>query len=342
MRSHCALSNFHMSTYLDRSVEVSIVIVSWNAKKYLVDCLESIARHCSARNYEIIVVDNASTDGTGELIADRFPNVRFIQNDSNLGFAKGNNIGIGQTSGDYICLINSDVKFVDDCITAMLAYLTEHPDVAMIGPKMLGPDLRVRRSTMRFPTVWNSICRALGIDRVFKGSKVFGGQMVSDFDHEQTVDVQVLNGWFVMVRRSALGLVGLLDERFFMYGEDIDWCYRFHRAEQRTVFFAGAGAIHYGGASSANAPVRFQIEMYRANCQYWKKHHGRTAQVIYLLILWLHQAVRLVGYLPLLGERSKRSEVMFKLKKSLACMTWIMGFGEYRAVSSLTTELNRV
>jgi GT2 family glycosyltransferase len=307
-----------------RPVDLSIIIVSWNAKSYVQECLESAALYCPSHSSEVIVVDNASTDGSSELVSRRFPQVKLVQNSSNLGFAKANNIGIALSSGEYVCLINSDVKFVHDCFTPMLAYMRGHSDVAMLGPQMLDSDLHVRRSTMRFPTVWNSICRALGLDRVFEGSRTFGGQMVSDFDHNHTRDVEVLNGWFLMVRRDALERVGLLDERFFIYGEDIDWCYRFHRAVQRTVFLAEARAVHYGGASSANAPVRFQIEMYRANGQYWRKHHGRAAQLLYFLIIWVHQAVRLAGYLMLLMTGNKREETVFKIKKAWACIAWMM------------------
>jgi GT2 family glycosyltransferase len=307
-----------------RTVDLSIVIVSWNAKSYIQECLESAQLYSASNPSELIVVDNASTDGSAELISTRFPQVKLIRNSSNLGFAKANNIGIALCSGRYVCLVNSDVKFVHDCFAPMLEYMRVHPDVAMIGPQMLDSDLHVRRSTMRFPTVWNSICRALSLDRVFRKSRIFGGQMVSDFDHSYTTDVEVLNGWFLMVRREALERVGLLDEQFFMYGEDIDWCYRFHRAAQRAVFLAEARAVHYGGASSANAPVRFQIEMYRANGQYWRKHHGRAAQLVYFLIMWVHQAVRLVGYFALLPARNKSDETVFKIKKAWACMAWMM------------------
>ncbi len=191
-----------------------------------------------------------------------FPGYKLIRNTENLGFAKANNIGMAQCSGDFVCLVNSDVKFIDDCISPMLAYLSENPDVAMLGPKMLAASGDVGRSTMRFPTVWNVFCRAVGLDVVFKHSRLFGGHLMRDFDHDTTVPVEVLNGWFVLVRRSALDHVGLLDPQFFMYGEDMDWCYRFHEAGEKVVFFAGAGAIHYGGGSSSNAPLRFYLELY--------------------------------------------------------------------------------
>jgi GT2 family glycosyltransferase len=303
---------------------LSIVIVSWNTKGYLRECLQSIEPYRLLHNLEVIVVDNASSDGSSDIVRNEFPAVRLIQNDKNLGFSKANNIGIAQTSGEYIFLINSDVKLIHDCFIPMVEYMRAHPDVAVLGPRMLDTDLKVRRSTMRFPGLWNTLCRTLGLDRVFKGSVFFGGLMATDFDHSHTRDVEVLNGWFIMLRRDAMERVGLLDERFFIYGEDIDWSYRFHLQQHRRVFFADAEAIHYGGASSANAPLRFQIEMYRANSQYCEKHFGTTAQVIYLTMVWLHQLVRLPWYFALLVERTRRSEAIAKIRKSFACMSWAM------------------
>src|SRR5579863_1313673 len=135
-----------------RVARVSVVIVVWNAKKYVIECLETLREHCSQVCSEVIVVDNASTDGTPEVVAELFPEFKLIRNSGNFGFAKANNIGIAQCTGDYLCLVNSDVKFLDDCISPMIAYLSQHAEVSMVGPKMLAPDGRVWRSTMRFPT----------------------------------------------------------------------------------------------------------------------------------------------------------------------------------------------
>ena len=265
---------------------VSLVIVVWNAKRYVQECLESLREHCQDVYDEVIVVDNASTDGSPELIAETFPEFRLIRNSENLGFAKANNIGIAQCSGDYVCLVNSDVKFTGDCLSPMLQYLSENPGVGMVGPKMLGRNGKVWRSTMRFPTVWNQFCRALGLDVAFKHSQLFGGYLMSDFDHETTTPVEVLNGWFVLVRRSALDRVGLLDPQFFMYGEDVDWCYRFHEAGEKIIFFAESEAIHYGDECWSKVLVGWKNwkdegltqhrnwwpDLYRAYCQ----HKGIT------------------------------------------------------------------
>jgi GT2 family glycosyltransferase len=307
-----------------RPARVSVVIVVWNAKKYVLECLESLREHCAHVCSEVIVVDNASTDGSAELVEERFPEFKLIRNPANFGFAKANNIGIAQSSGDYICLVNSDVKFLDDCISPMIEYLSENQAVAMVGPKMLSPDGKVWRSTMRFPTIWNYFCRALGVDMAFKKSRFFGGLLMSDFDHKTTTPVEVLNGWFVVVRRSAMDRVGPLDPQFFMYGEDVDWCYRFRQAGDGVVFFAEAGAIHYGGASSSHAPLRFYLELYRATWQYWRKHHGGLAQLGFLAAFAVHHAVRLLGsafvYLCL---PSQRPHTATKFKRSLACLQWV-------------------
>jgi GT2 family glycosyltransferase len=307
-----------------RRLGASVVIVVWNAKKYVIECLESLREHCLGVYDEVIIVDNASTDGTPEVIAQMFPDFRLIRNPKNLGFAKANNIGIMQSSGEYVCLVNSDVKFTSDCLSPMLRFLSKNSEVGMVGPKMLGTDGEVRRSTMRFPTVWNQFSRALGLDIAFKNSRMFGGLLMSDFDHKTTGPVEVLNGWFVVVRRTSMDRVGLLDPQFFMYGEDVDWCYRFHEAGEKVVFFGKAEAIHYGGASSSNAPLHFYLEMYYASWQYWRKHHSRWAQTAFLASLVVYHMVRLFGsaasypFFP-----SQRSQNLAKLRRSLVCLRWV-------------------
>jgi len=320
-----------IGTYSSRSAalapeteSVSVVIVVWNAKKYVLECLESLREHCQNIGPEVIVVDNCSTDGTPEMVAEQFPEFRLIRNPENYGFAKANNIGIAQSSGEYVCLVNSDVKFLDDCITPILDFLRTNPQVAMVGPKMLTAKGAVARSTMRFPTVWSYFCRAVGLDLLFKRSRIFGGFLMSDFDHLTTRPVEVLNGWFVVARREAIQRVGLLDADFFMYGEDIDWSYRFRQCGQPVYFFAGAGAVHYGGASSSNAPIRFYLEMCRADLQLWRKHRGWLGGAAFLSILALHHMVRLFGMsFTYLIRPSQREDTLLKLKRSLATLEWL-------------------
>lgn len=312
------------SSTLDQPL-ISVVIVVWNGKQYVFDCLQSLREHSANLRLEVIVVDNASTDGSPDMVAEQFPDFRLIRNAENLGFAKANNIGIEASTGDYVCLVNSDVKFTADCISPMLEYLIKHPDVGMIGPKMRLLNGKIGRSTMRFPKIWYFFCRALGLDHVFRGSRIFGGLLMADFDHETTRPVEVLNGWFVLTSRSALDKVGGFDPQFFMYGEDVDWSYRYWQAGEKLVFFADAEALHYGGASSAHEPLRFSVEMCQANWQLWRKHHGWFSNFAYLAMFALHYTVRLIGSsIEFVCRPSRRQDARFKVKRGFANLHWLV------------------
>jgi GT2 family glycosyltransferase len=302
--------------------DVSVIIVSWNAKGFLLECLDSLeAQKKDGLSLETIVVDNASSDGTPEEVAKQFPDVRLIQSGANLGFAKANNIGIRQATGKYLCLINSDVVVHPGCLRKIFDYMEANPTVGILGPRTVGSKGKTQRSCMRFPSLWNQFCRALALDTLFPKSRLFGGFLMRDFAHDRTRDVDILNGCFWMARQEAVDQVGLLDERFFMYGEDMDWCRRFRQAGWRAVFYAGASAIHYGGGSSANAPARFHVEQRRANLQYWWKHHGRLAAYTYSWIVGIEELARALGYgLLFLSRKSRRVEASFKVKRSLACI----------------------
>ena len=152
----------------------------------------------------------------------------------------------------------------------MLAYMNEHPEIGMLGPQILDSNGNIQRSCMGFPTLWNTSCRALALDTLFPKSKLFGGYMMTFWPHDSIRDVNVINGCFWMVKREALDEVGLLDERFFIYAEDKDWCKRFWDAGWKVVYFPEAKAIHYGGASSSNAPIKFHIEMQKPTCSIGK------------------------------------------------------------------------
>ena len=315
-------------------LDISIIIVSWNAKKYLEQCIASIIGETIKYQTEIIVVDNASTDGSVELVKGKFPKVKVICNDTNLGFAKANNIGIKQGTGKYICLINSDVEILQGCFDRIVPYFEQHSKIGVIGPQIIGVDGTVQRSCMGFPTIWNTFCRALLLDTLFPRSRLFSSYLRTFQKHDTIQYVDVINGCFWLISREALNQVGLLDERFFIYAEDKDWCKRFWDAGWKVVYFPQAQAIHYGGASSSNAPTRFYIEMYRANYEYWKKYHSRPAQLTFLLITGLHHIIRLIGEMMLLVIRpSKRSYVLNKIKRSIALIQWLLSFNLENRIS---------
>jgi GT2 family glycosyltransferase len=317
---------------MDNSViDLSIVIVSWNTAKYLEECLDSLRTIDGNLSVEIIVVDNASTDGSAEIVRSQFPEVRLFESGANLGFAGGNNIGLKAATGKYICLINSDVNVPAACLPKMYAYMEQQPTIGLLGPGMVRTDGRVHRSGMRFPTLWSVFLRALFLDSLFKGFGFFGGFLMKDFQFDRTTDIDVLNGWFWMARRDAVNKVGPLDNHFFMYGEDVDWCKRFHLAGWRLVFYPEAKALHYGGASSANAPSRFLVEKQRANLQFWKKYHGRTSLFFFLLIGCLNYSIRAMGWSAVyLMLSSMRSRAHIEVKQYLACLRWTFQLSTFK------------
>ena len=307
-------------------MDVSVVVVSWNTKELVRQCLKSLESARSHLAVEVILVDNASTDGTVELVREQFPHARILQTATNLGFAKANNLGIEISSGECVALINSDVVVPDGCLEKMVEYMKEQPGIGMLGPKMILRDGTVGCSVYRFPTIWNWFCNAFALNRFFKASKAFNNFEILDFNPNAIQDVDVLTGWFWMVRRTALTQVGVLDDRFFMYGEDIDWPKRFHKAGLRVVFYPEAQAIHYCGASSSQAPTRFYVEMNRANLQYFRKHHGLPGVIGFWIATWFHQVIRIISYCfaYVLGQ-SDRAMSAYKVRRSFACLLWLMG-----------------
>jgi GT2 family glycosyltransferase len=305
--------------------DVSIIIVNWNTKEYLRKCLDSISQAISEIDAEIIVVDNASNDGSVDMAQLEFPCVKLIKNSKNLGFAMANNIGIASSVGSYLCLINSDVVVDRNCIKKLVQYLKENRNIGMAGPMIKNPDGTVQPSCYGYPTLWNMFSRAMALDRLFPHSKLFGGRRMTYWTHDAIQSVEVLSGCFWCVRREALDSVGMLDEIFFMYAEDIDWCKRFRDTGWDVVFYPGAEAIHFGGASSANAPIQFYIEMHRADLQYWEKHHGKFKKYLYKINLYILHFIRLLANSVLyVFNFNKKEEILFKIQRSAECMKWLV------------------
>lgn len=272
--------------------DISVVIVGWNAKHYLELCLGSLSGAPPRRSMEVFLVDNASTDGTSEMIEAKFPWVKLIKSPENLGFAKGNNLAIRQCSGRYIALVNPDVIVLAGCLDALADFLDQHPKVGNVGPRVLNPDGTLQSSCRRFPTLWNNFCSATSLASMFKNSRAFAGEHMFYFPHDRTMAVDVLVGCFSMIRREAFDAVGLLDEGLFMYGDDVDWCRRCWKAGWEVVFSPGAQAIHDRGKITAPYPVRFAIAQQRSVLYYWSKHHGFLGVLGIRCIMMFHHLVR--------------------------------------------------
>lgn len=309
---------------MTESVIVSVVIVSWNAKAYLAQCLKSLEEGICNYSMEVLVIDNASTDGSPELVAENFPHIRLIRNSENLGFSKANNIGIKNSLGKYICLINSDVRVFKDCISNLVDFMEMHPDIGLVGPRMLDASGQVGRSCRGFPTIWNMFCRAIGLDLIFPRIQFISSYSLPYWHHNTTRRVDILGGWFWMTKRTAITEVGLLDEDFFFYAEDMDWCKRFQLKKLGVAFLATAESIHYGGGSSKNAPVKYYIQQQRADYQYWRKHHSKFEMGAYFCICMLHHFIRFIGQGLLLPFSNIYEQRLSKAQRSGYCLLWLL------------------
>jgi len=256
------------------TVDISVVIVGWNARHYLELCLDSLVKAPPRRTMEVLVVDNASTDDSVPMIEAKFPWVKLIESSENLGFSKGNNLAIRQCQGRYIALVNPDVIVFPGCLDALADFLDENPRVGDVGPRVLNPDMSMQSTCRRFPTLWNNFCSATGLAAKFKNSRFFAGEHMFYFSHDRTLTVDVIVGCFSMIRRETFDEVGLLDENLFMYGDDVDWCRRACDAGWQVVFHPGGQAIHDRGKITAPYPVRFAVAQQRSVLYYWRKHHG--------------------------------------------------------------------
>lgn len=304
-------------------MDISIIIVSWNAKEYIIKCLNSIIKNIKKVKYEIIVVDNGSTDGTVEYLQKNFKSIDLIINNENFGFSKANNIGILKSKGKFLYLINSDIEILDDSINKIFDFMEKNPNIGMLGPKILNFDLTLQYSCRRIPTLWNLFCVSISLNNILPDTIITPDIFMRKWHYNKIENVGILSGCFWALRRDAIKDVGLLDEMFFIYGEDMDWSKRFNDSKWDVLYFPEAKVIHYGGASSSNAPIRFYLEMQKANLQYWQKHHGKISTFIYNVIVMMHHSIRFVVYSfisIILIFRSK--EMKFKIKRHFYTILW--------------------
>ena len=279
---------------LTSPVELSVVIVAWNARHYLELCLESLAKAPPRRSMEVLVVDNASADDTIEMVETKFPWVKLIKSKENLGFARGNNVAIRQCQGRYIALVNPDAIVFPGCLDALADFLDRNPKVGDVGPRVFNPDMTQQSTCRRFPTLWNNFCSATHLERIFKGRRFFAGEHMFYFSHDCTLAVDVIVGCFSMIRREAFDDVGLLDEGLFMYGDDVDWCRRARNAGWEVMFYPGAQAIHDRGKTTAPFPEHFAVAQQHSVLRYWTKHHSFLGVLGIRSIMLFHHLLRYV------------------------------------------------
>jgi hypothetical protein len=281
------------------SLQLSVVIVNYNVREFLDHALTALKKAMKGIRGEIIVVDNASDDGSVEMVRRRYSSVTLIANKSNLGFSKANNLALQQARGSHLLLLNPDTVVQEDTLRVMLKFFDDHPDVGLAGCKILNPDgtfqLACRRS---FPRPWVAFTKIFGLSTLFPRTKLFGRYNLTYLDPEETYEVDAVSGSFMFVRRTVLEKVGGLDEAFFMYGEDLDWCYRIQQAGWKIYYVPLTQIIHYKGESTKRSSIDDITMFYEAMDLFVRKHFNRS----FLLSLTLRVGIVFSSGMARVGE----------------------------------------
>lgn len=288
--------------------DVSIVILNYNSGAYLAQCLDALGKGLTGLAVEILVLDNRSTDGSFQAararhqeVGGRWPfELTFLEHPANFGFARGSNVGLRLGKGRYLLLLNPDCIVRPKAIRTLVEFMDAHPKVGICGPKVLLPDGRLDapcRRSVKTPALY--FYKVLGLSRLFSHSRRFGQYYLTYLDEDKVADVGAVIGGCLVIRREAMEEIGLLDERFFMYCEDEDWCFRAKQAGWRVVYNPGATVVHYKGASARKRPLRMTFEWHKAIWQFHRKNLAGRYPGIINLVVYAGIGVSLAGSLLL-------------------------------------------
>jgi N-acetylglucosaminyl-diphospho-decaprenol L-rhamnosyltransferase len=256
--------------------DVSVVVVTFNSLSYLERCLESVS------GYELVVVDHGSTDGSVELVRERFPQATLIEQE-NRGFGAGMNAGMRAAAGRYFLLLNADAWVLGDAVEKLRAFADEHPGAAVVGPRLLNPDGSLQPSVRGFPTLWRLATEYFFLRKLAPRSRLFNAFFGAGFDHRSVREAEWVSAPCLLVRREAVNEVGPFDEDYFIFSEEVDWCHRFRRAGWKVLFYPGAEVVHVFTASYN--PALFN-DLVRGHLRFFVKHRGeRAAERARLLLL---------------------------------------------------------
>ncbi len=277
----------------DDKTDLSVVIVSWNIRDLLGKCLHSIKSNQGELNVEVIVVDSGSSDGTPTMLREEFSWVSLVACEENVGFPKGNNIGLAEANGQFLLLLNPDTEVQGDALSMMAHYLEEHDSVGIVGPQLLNPDGSIQSSRRRFPTVMTGLFESTWLQPLAPKSLI-DDYYAADLADDELTEVDWLVGACLMTRRDVLEQVGSLDEDYFMYSEELDWCRRVRDAGWQIIYFPDATVVHHIGKSSEQAVTERHINYQRAKLRYFRKFHGKSVAGFLRLTLMMNYAVQIV------------------------------------------------
>jgi GT2 family glycosyltransferase len=303
------------------NVSLSIIIVNYNTKDLLDDCLSSILANGTSLDLEIFVVDNASIDGSTQMVKQKYLTVNLIENSENVGFARANNQAIAKAQGTYLFLLNSDASIRPGTIDAMVKFMDAYPMVGALGAKLLSQNLVPQISCRHFPTVFTTLSQFFGLSAMFPRSRLWGRYDMGYWDHREARKVDSVPGAALLVRKNTIQEVGPLDENYFLYFEDTDWCYRINQAGWEVFFLPEAEVIHRGGASAAksNQGVFHDNTLSKAFFSslfyYFRKFHGSLSVLLLKVLIPVSLIMRMLRWtFPLLFHRIDAKEYAYKMR----------------------------
>jgi GT2 family glycosyltransferase len=273
-------------------MDLSIVIINWNTKNLLLQCLEAVYQMAGAVETEVFVVDNGSADGSGTALKERFPGVTLIENQINLGFAKANNQALSLSKGDYLLLLNPDTRVKTGAIERLVSFMEDHSEAGAAGPQLLHPDGTKQNSIANFPSLATELLNKRFLRWLFP--KKFPGK---EKDYREPLEVDSVIGACMMVRRDAMEQVGLLDEDYFLFLEETDWCYRLKKAGWKIYHIPQAEVYHFQGKSAETNVEMAKIEYYRSRYRFFRKHYGNVRCALLALGLAIKLGIEFLSML---------------------------------------------
>lgn len=299
---------------MNKEMDLSVIIVNYNVRYYLEQCLRSVCASEGVGEMEVFVVDNCSSDGSVAYLRERFPQVRFLENTENVGFARANNVAASQASGRYLLLLNPDTIVTSHTFADCLSLLDGRSEVGGLGTCMLRTDGSFALESRRgLPTPFVACCKMSGLTRLFPQSRLFGRYYMRYLNEHEVNDIEVISGAFMMLRREAVEKVGMLDETFFMYGEDIDLSYRLLKAGYKNVYIPSP-ILHYKGESTEKSSFRYVYTFYKAMQLFFNKHYRHYGLLISLPItaaIWTRSAFAYLGNKVRHGKRESKPGVTY-------------------------------
>lgn len=269
-------------------MDLSIIIVSYKVKELLLNCLHSVHENRDGLDLEVIVVDNSSEDGSVEMVRELFPETKLVENKQNLGFAHANNQGFFQSNGRNILFLNPDTVVLPDAFKKTVRFIDQHPEVGVVGCKIFNPDGSLQYSCRSFPNLLNYFFESTFLYKIFPRNRIVGKFYMTHFDYDQTREVDVVLGAFLLIKREVLKEVGGFDERFFIYSEETDLCYRVRKAGKKVLFYPGTEIIHYGGSSTSLNSMGMVQQEHKSRFLFMRKHYKS-------LVVWSSEAVIFLG-----------------------------------------------